>query len=78
MFDDAAQALEEIEPEDKTRIEVIYARVDIYLGARKWHLAAVGLPFELRKHKILSTRSPELKHSSSLGPGGVFSPRSLA
>ena len=28
MFDDAANALEEIEPEDKTRNEVLYARVD--------------------------------------------------
>ena len=28
MFEDAAQALEEIEPEDKTRREVLYARVD--------------------------------------------------
>jgi hypothetical protein len=27
MFDDAANALEEIEPEDKTRNEVFYARV---------------------------------------------------
>jgi hypothetical protein len=28
-----AQALEEIEPEDKTRKEVLYARIDIYLAA---------------------------------------------
>ena len=40
MFDDAANALEKIEPEDKTRNEVLYARVDIYLGARKWDMAA--------------------------------------
>jgi lipopolysaccharide biosynthesis regulator YciM len=40
MFDDAAQTLEEIEPEDKIRNEVLYARVDIYLGARKWPMAA--------------------------------------
>ena len=39
-FVDAAQALEEIEPVDKTRIEVLYARVDIYLGARKWDMPA--------------------------------------
>jgi hypothetical protein len=26
MFEDAAQALEEVEPEDKTRNEVLYAR----------------------------------------------------
>jgi hypothetical protein len=35
MFDDAAQALDEIEPEDKTGNEVLYARVDIYLAAKK-------------------------------------------
>jgi tetratricopeptide (TPR) repeat protein len=40
MFDDAANALEEIEPGDKSRNEVLYARVDIYLAAKKWHLAA--------------------------------------
>ena len=40
MFDDAANALEEIEPEDKTRNEILYARVDIYLAAKKWHMAA--------------------------------------
>jgi Flp pilus assembly protein TadD len=40
MFDDAANALEEIEPEDKTRDEVLYARVDIYLAAKKWDMAA--------------------------------------
>jgi predicted Zn-dependent protease len=40
MFEDAAQALEEIEPEDKAHNEVLYARVDIYLAAKKWYLAA--------------------------------------
>ena len=40
MFEDAAHALEEIEPEDKTRNEVLYARVDIYLAAKKWDMAA--------------------------------------
>jgi Flp pilus assembly protein TadD len=40
MFEDAAQALEEIEPEDKTRNAVLYARVDIYLAAKKWDMAA--------------------------------------
>ena len=34
MFDDAALALEEIEPEDKTREEVLGARVAIYIAAR--------------------------------------------
>jgi tetratricopeptide (TPR) repeat protein len=40
MFDDAALVLEETAPEDKTRSEVLGARVDIYLAAEKWDFAA--------------------------------------
>ena len=40
MFDDAAMVLEEIAPEDKTRNEVLGARVDIYIAAKKWDMAA--------------------------------------
>jgi lipopolysaccharide biosynthesis regulator YciM len=40
MFDDAANALEEIEPEDKTRKEVLGSRIDLYMAARKWDMAA--------------------------------------
>ena len=40
MLDDAAMALEEIAPEDKTRSEVLGARVGIYLAAGKWDMAA--------------------------------------
>ena len=40
MFDDAAMVLEEINPEDKTRNEVLGARIDIYMAAKKWDLAA--------------------------------------
>jgi lipopolysaccharide biosynthesis regulator YciM len=40
MIDDAALALEEIAPEDKTRTEVLGARVAIYLAAEKWDIAA--------------------------------------
>jgi Flp pilus assembly protein TadD len=40
MFDDAALVLEEIEPEDKTRNEVLGARVDLYMAAKKWDMAA--------------------------------------
>jgi Flp pilus assembly protein TadD len=40
MFDDAAIVLEEIAPEDKTRNEVLGARVDIYIAAKKWDMAA--------------------------------------
>jgi Flp pilus assembly protein TadD len=39
MFDEAAQVLEEIEPEEKTRNEV-GARVGIYMAAKKWDMAA--------------------------------------
>ena len=40
MFDDAAQVLEEIAPEDKSRNEVLGARVNLYLAAKKWDMAA--------------------------------------
>ena len=40
MLDDAALALEEIEHEDKTRTEVLGARVALYITAKKWDMAA--------------------------------------
>jgi lipopolysaccharide biosynthesis regulator YciM len=40
MFDEAAQVLQEIEPEEKTRDEVLGARVDLYVAAKKWDMAA--------------------------------------
>jgi hypothetical protein len=40
MFDDAALALEEIEPKDKNRTEVLGARVVLYIAAKKWDMAA--------------------------------------
>ena len=40
MLDDAALALEEITPEDKTRTQVMGARVAIYMAAKKWEIAA--------------------------------------
>ena len=40
MFDDAALALEEIEPEEKTRNEVLGAGVNLYMAAKKWDMAA--------------------------------------
>ena len=40
MFDDAAMVLEEIAPEDKTRNEVLGARVNLYMAAKKWDMAA--------------------------------------
>jgi hypothetical protein len=40
MFDDAAMVLEEIAPEDKNRNEVLGARVNLYMAAKKWDMAA--------------------------------------
>ena len=40
MLDEAAKALEEITPEDKSRKEVSGIRLDLYMAAKKWHLAA--------------------------------------
>jgi hypothetical protein len=40
MLDDAALALKEIKPEDKTRTEVLGARVVLCLAAQKWDMAA--------------------------------------
>ena len=40
MFDDAAMVLEEIKPEDKNRTEVLGMRVQLYMAAKKWDMAA--------------------------------------
>jgi hypothetical protein len=40
MFDAAALVLEEIAPEDKTRNEVLGARVNLYMAAKQWDMAA--------------------------------------
>lgn len=40
MLDEAARALEEIGPEDRTRKEVLVARLDCYMAAKKWSMAA--------------------------------------
>ena len=40
MLDDAALVLEEIEAEDRTRTEVLGARVVLYIAAKKWDMAA--------------------------------------
>ena len=36
----AALVLEEIAPEDKTRNEVLGARVNLYMAAKKWDMVA--------------------------------------
>ena len=40
MLEDAANALEEIEPEEKCRKEVLSAQLDLYVAAQKWERAA--------------------------------------
>ena len=40
MFDSAALVLEEIAPEDKNRTEVLGARVNLDMAAKKWDMAA--------------------------------------
>jgi hypothetical protein len=40
MFDSAAMVLEEIAPEDKNRNEMLGARVNLYMAAEKWDMAA--------------------------------------
>src|SRR4029077_9071811 len=40
MFDAAALVLEEIAPEDKTRNEILSARVNLYMAAKKWDMVA--------------------------------------
>ncbi len=40
MLNDAGLALEEIKPKDKTRAEVLGARVALYITAQKWDMAA--------------------------------------
>jgi tetratricopeptide (TPR) repeat protein len=39
MLDSAAKVLEDIEPEDKNRNEVLGARVALYMAAKKWDMA---------------------------------------
>jgi hypothetical protein len=40
MFDSAAMVLEEIAPEDKNRTEILGMRVQLYMAAKKWDMAA--------------------------------------
>jgi Flp pilus assembly protein TadD len=42
MFDAAALVLEEIAPEEKTRNEVLGARVNLYMAAKKWNTAVAS------------------------------------
>ena len=45
MLDDAANALEEIQPDDKPRKEVLYAQVGLYVASKngRWLLQLPGI-----------------------------------
>ena len=61
MFDAAALVLEEIAPEDKTRNEVLGARANLYMAAKKWDMVALS-PWTLRLQSINSARA--LRHEN--------------
>ncbi len=42
MFDAAALVLEEIAPEDNNRNEVLGARANLYMAAKKWDMVALS------------------------------------
>ncbi len=68
MFDEAAQVLEEIEPEEKARNEVLGARVNLYMAARKWDMAAA-----VASHLVKV--DPEKLASGSVSPMQLDEPR---
>jgi lipopolysaccharide biosynthesis regulator YciM len=41
MLDAAANAVEDISPEDRTRRKVLRAEIDFYVAAKKWDIAAI-------------------------------------
>jgi lipopolysaccharide biosynthesis regulator YciM len=66
MFDDAALALEEIKPEDKTRTEVLSARVALYVAAKGWDMAAAVANHLVKVESEKRTR--HLPNSASTSP----------
>ena len=70
MFDDAAQVLEEIAPEDKNRNEVLGARVDLYMAAKKWDMAAA-----VASHLVKV--DPETEAGGSVSPMRLDAPKAL-
>jgi hypothetical protein len=72
MFDGAAQGLEEIAPEYKSRNKVLDARVVLYMAAKKWDMAAAvvghlvkvepenagNLAYSVRRRVVASPRRP--------------------
>ena len=81
MFDDAAIVLEEIAPEDKTRNEVLGERVDIYIAANKWDMAAavashlgdlrgwwISLAYALRRAESVEKAEAVLLRAQAIHP----------
>jgi lipopolysaccharide biosynthesis regulator YciM len=76
MFDSAALVLEEIAPEDKNRNEVLGARVNLYMAAKKWDMAeAVASHLVKVQPENAGSSSPRLKSSIILE--GQKQPRGL-
>jgi hypothetical protein len=62
MFDDAAMVLEEIEPEEKTRNEVLGARVNLHMAAKKWDMRLLKHALDLdRDVRVLARDDEDLK-----------------
>ena len=70
MFNEAAQVLEEIEPEEKTRNEVLGARVAVYIAAKKWDMAAA-----VASHLVKVDPQPQA--GGSVSPMRLDAPKAL-
>ena len=70
MFDAAALVLEEIAPEDKNRNEVLGARVNLYMAAKKWDMVAA-----VASHLVKV--DPETAAGGSVSPMRLDAPKAL-
>ena len=78
MFDEAAQVPEEIEPEKKTRNEVLGARVNLHMAAKKWDMAEAVASHLVKIYlSVPGGNSQEVELSETPGWGNLvihFSP----
>ena len=70
MFDAATLVLEEIAPEDKTRNEVLGARVNLYMAAKKWDMVAA-----VASHLVKVDPKPQA--GGSVSPMRLDAPKAL-
>ena len=63
MFNEAAQVLEGIEPEEKTRNEVLGARLNLYMAVKKWDMVTV-----VASH-LVKVDPPKFDYKTVLIPG---------